>query len=310
MLSVRRLMAFQAVMVAGTATGAAQNVRLTQPAVSNLIGTLEDEIGFKLFERAKGRLVPTKEASYFYEYVCGVLNSLRNLDQVARDIRESNAGALRVAANPGMSLGFLPRVLARFQERYPDVKLILQTRSSPKVVELLGTQQFDIGFAETPINHPLIEVETMRLRCVCVVPENHSFSGRPSIGPRDLNDEALVSVHPEHITSARLAELCADVGASPRVRIETQLFWTACLFVSEGAGVAIVDPLTAMEFQGRISIVPFEPSVHVELGILFPSNRPKSLVAMKFSQLVRKHLTNTLGGTGFSEDVVLEKHLE
>lgn len=299
MANIRQLRAFQAVMITGTQTRAAQKLRLTQPAISSLIQSLEEELGFKLFERVKGRLIPSKEASYFYDYVSGVLASLSNLDQVAKDIRESNTGALQIAANPSMSLAFLPGVIAKFQTQHPAVNVVLLTRSSAKVIEMLGTQQFDIGFAEPPINSALIEAEKIRLRCVCVLPEGHKLAQRAVIRPQDLDGQRLVSIHREHISSARLAELCAQAHAVPRVKIEAQLFWTACRFVMEGAGVAIVDPLTAREFQGRgIAICPFEPAVYAEMGIIFPVNRPKSLPTLKFSQFVRRKLAEAQAAMG------------
>lgn len=278
-------------MVSGTQTRAAEKLRLTQPAVSSLIDSLEEELGFKLFDRVKGRLLPTREASYFYDYVSGVLASLTNLDQIARDIRESNTGGLRIAANPSMSLGFLPKVCARFQNDHPEVDVELSTRSSTKVLELLATQQFDIGFAEMPRGQSLIEVERLRFRCVCMVRQDDPLAGRDVLRPADFDGRRFVSVHQEHSTTARLNELWAEAGVQPKIKVVTQLFWTASLFVAEGAGIALVDPLTAIEFLHRgLVAIPFEPEVYVEMGIVFPTSRPKSLPTLKFSQYVREQL--------------------
>jgi len=295
MVSLRQLEAFQAVMIKGTQTHAAESLRLTQPAVSALIDSLEQQLGFQLFERVKGRLVPSKEATYYHEYVSGVLASFSNLGQVARDIRESNAGTLRIASNPNMSLGFLPRLIARFQQDHPKVSVVLQTRSSSKVVEMLGTQQFDIGFAEMPVNDVLIDVEPLRLRCVCVVPHGHPLAAARVIRPQDLKGVPFLSGLREHMTSAQLGDLWRECGVRPIVKVESQLFWTSCVLAQEGAGIALVDPITAMEFDGDGVVVrPFDPGVFLQMGIMFPSSRPKSRQAHKFSQLVRMQLSARL----------------
>lgn len=295
MTSVRQLRAFQAVMLAGTQTRAAEKLRLTQPAVSSLIDSLEAEVGFKLFERVKGRLNPTREASYFFDYVSGALAQLANLDQVAKEIKESNAGALRIAGNPSTSLGFLPQVVARFQHKHPDVDIVLSTFSSPKVVELLNSQQYDIGVAEAPIGQPHVEVERFRLRCVCVMPVGHALAARPYLRPEDFHDKPFISIHKGHMVNARLTELWGVAGVLPKLAIETQFFWTAAVFVREGCGIAVVDPLTAMEFVGRgLTAVALQPDVFVEMGIIFPSGRPKSLPTLKFAQFVREHLARVL----------------
>lgn len=291
MSTIRQLKAFQAVVLTGTQTSAAEKLRLTQPAVSTLIDALEEELGFPLFDRAKNRLKPTREAMFFYEYASSVLAALDNLGQVAKEIRESNTGTLRIVANPSFSLGFLPRVVAQFRQLHPEVGITLATFSSSKVTELLNSQQYDIGIAESPIPHAHVEIERFRFRCVAMVPEKHRLADRDLLTPTDFEGESFISIHREHPTRVRLTELWAQAKVEPRFDIETQLFWTACLLVGEGCGLTLVDPLTGIEFAGRgLVAIPFKPDVFIEMGIIFPTGRPRSLPALKFAQFVRRHL--------------------
>lgn len=295
MASVRQLRAFQAVMLSGTQTLAAKRLRLTQPAVSGLIDSLEEELGFRLFDRVKGRLIPTREASYYFEHAAGVLESLTNLDHVAREIRESSIGNLRIAAHPSISSSLIPHVVAKFRKMHPNVAITLSTFPSPKVVDMLNMQQYDVGVAEAPGAYEHIEVERFKVRGICMVPSGHPLATREILRPEDLDQVPFIRVHREHATSIRLSELWAAANIRPRLDIETQLFWTACMLGREAGALTLVDPFTAIEFTDRgLNAIPFEPPVYVELGIIFPTSRPRSLPAMHFAQYLREYVGKVL----------------
>ncbi len=113
-MNLRQLQAFKAVMNEGTLTQAADIMAVTQPAVSSLIANLEQSVGFPLFKRHKGRIHPTPEAEHFYEGVEKVLSAVEKATRSALEIRDLELGYLRIASMPGLSLVFLPRVVARF----------------------------------------------------------------------------------------------------------------------------------------------------------------------------------------------------
>lgn len=291
MIKVRQLEAFNAVMLAGTVTGAAARLRISQPAISELIATLEEQLGFDLFFREKNRLQPTDEARYFHGAVASALESLGGLDQLALDIRDANAGTLRVAALPMLALDFLPRLAARFMREHPDVKVVLQARSSPTVVGLVSTQQFDIGFAEGDCDPAWVRAQRMRLRCVCVLPQGHALADRTVLRPEDLSGLPLVSAPRDHIRTARLQEIFAERGCSMALKAETPLFASMCAFVCAGHGYGIVDPLTARRYAGEGLVArEFEPAFFTDFAMMFPAGKPRSLVADRFAKLVIEEL--------------------
>ena len=106
MLNIRQLRAFAAVMLAGSVTGAATRLRISQPAISALIAGLERDLGFSLFLRDRNRLQPTSEAASFYRSVAAVLERLDGLERLATDIRQADEGTLRIAALPMLALEF------------------------------------------------------------------------------------------------------------------------------------------------------------------------------------------------------------
>jgi len=291
MFKVRQLEAFHAVMVAGTVTGAAVRLGLSQPAISTLIAGLESDLGFGLFVREKSRLQPTDEAKYLHGAVVAALQGLGSIEQLAADIRDAKAGSLRIAALPMLALEFLPRVAAHFLRDYPGVNVTLQARSSPTVVTLVTTQQFDIGFSETAYDPGWVDAEKLRLRCVCVLPAQHPLAGNEVIRPADLSGLPIVTAPRDHIRTQRLQELFAEHGATLSIKVETPLFASMCAFVAEGVGYSIVDPVTAHDFSGRGLVARrFEPAFFNDFAMLFPAGKPRSLVTQAFVRLVAEVL--------------------
>jgi len=292
MLNIRQLRAFAAVMLAGSVTGAATRLRISQPAISALIAGLERDLGFSLFLRDRNRLQPTSEAASFYRSVAAVLERLDGLERLATDIRQADEGTLRIAALPMLALEFLPRVAAGFLAQHPNVRMTLHAHSSPTVASLMATQQFDLGFSEAAYDEGWIDARRLRVRCVCVLPAGHPLATRERLTPRDLDDLPIVTAPADHRRTRHLAELFQACGARLNVRVETPLFASMCAFVAKGAGYALVDAFTANGVHGAgLAIRPFEPAFYNDFAMLYPASRPVSRIADAFMQTVMEELS-------------------
>jgi len=287
-MNVRQLECFRAVMVTGMMTRAAEHLGITQPSVSNLIANLEYEIGFALFKRAKGRLIPTPEAHYFYKDVDRTLGSIELTAHTARQIRDRELGNLVIASYPGIAFDFLPKVISKFIADRPNVRIKLLSRSSEVVRELVPVQQFDLAIAELPVDHPAVQTEVLPFRCVCVLPSGHALARKRSVSPKDLDGHPFVSLFREHQTYFQVADAFANASAKWNVVAETQFFATACAFVSYGTGAAIVDPFTAEKFsQQGLIVKPFEPDIDYRIGLLYPLDRVRSRLLDAFVDMLK-----------------------
>ncbi len=294
-MNVRQLEAFQAVFATGLVSMAADQLGVTQPAVSTLISNLENNVGFPLFERIRGRLIATPEAAYFYGEVEGVFASLDRVAQTVHEIRTMSVGHLRIASMPGATIKLLPQLITPFLDGRPDVNVSLHTRSSPKVKDWVAMGLADVGLAEMPIDNKAIEWESLIQRCVCIMPTGHRLTKNEVITPADIKDEPLVSLYGDHMVSRRLGNAFEDAGLILKTRLEVYLFSTCCNFVHEGAGVALVDAISADHYRDHnIAIRPFEPAIYFDIAIVFPANRPRSQLTSEFAQAlkngVRKYL--------------------
>ncbi len=289
----RQLEAFQAVMQVGSITRAADMLGVTQPAVSRLIKALEQAIGYNLFEREKGRLQATPDAAALYESVEKSFVGIDKVTQAAADIKKFKRGALQIASLPAMALGFLPKVISKFAGERDGINVSMQIRSSQKVVEMIASQQFDLGLAATQVHHPAIRIESLlRTQMVCIIPKGHVLTDKDIISPKDLQNERFISLGEEWGTRHMIDSAFRIAGVSSRrATIDTQLSEAACAFVREGFGVSIVEPISAAESLGRGLVAkPFEPAIEYEYSLLYPQNRPTGRLAKEFVESLKQEL--------------------
>jgi DNA-binding transcriptional LysR family regulator len=271
-------------MEAGSVTGAAETLHVTQPAVSRLIRDLEARFGFALFERRKGRLVATVEAHALNDVVHRSFMGLETIATAAQEVRAFRRGSLQIAAMPGVALKMLPRVITAFSAMHPGINVSLQIRSSTKVGEWIGAQQADIGFAALRSVGPGSEQRTLCTGpLVVVLPTGHRLAGREVIGPEDLEAESLVMLGTELSMSDRVSELFAARGVRYSSRLDAQLSAAVCEFVRAGAGVGLVDPVTAFQVRDEeLAAVRFEPAIPFVYTLLLPANRTRPVFLPAF----------------------------
>ena len=129
-LNLRDVEVFHAVMMTGGVSRAAGLLETSQPTVSRTIAKLETTCGFRLFDRVRGRLTPTREGQLLFAEVKANLVGLDRLKQTAVRIRELGDGVIRVASLAARGHGIVPRAIARFSRAHPNVSPKFPARQS------------------------------------------------------------------------------------------------------------------------------------------------------------------------------------
>lgn len=283
MLQFRQIQAFHTIMDTGTVTQAAKRLGISQPGVSNLISSLEHELGFALFTRLSGRLHPTPEALRLMGSTETVIASFEHLSRKAKAIRTQDAGTLDVSALPELSMAFLPDQIQQFVHDKADIKISFQTRSSSMTQELVSGHLTEIGIAEAPIGHDNLAGEVFSYECFCVIPNDHPLAHKPIITPEDLDGEPLVTLGAGHMTYHRLQEAFAANNCVWNNQYQTRLFHTALKFVQNGLGIGLVDPFTiTSQNMGNLVAKKFEPTISFDLAIIWATDKPISIVGQSF----------------------------
>ena len=290
-MKYKQMLAFRMVMITGSVSQAAKRIHISQPAVSNLISSLEQHFGFKLFERCKGRLIPTPDAHHIYENVSKALSGFEKVSESAHNIRDQKSGSLRVACMPVLSIEFMPDVISEFLTGRDDISVNLQVQPSLKIQKWIAADLYDIGIAELPLIHSGIECEQFNYKCVCALPEGHSLLKHETLTPRELDNESFITLNNDHMTYQQTCQAFENTGARWKIRVETQLFHSAARLAKKCHGAVILDPFTVEDSHHLgLKTRPFLPDIDFKIGILYPAEHPRSLLAQEFIKLLRKRL--------------------
>ncbi len=284
-MNLRQLEAFKAVIENGTVSQAAEVLRISQPAVSKLIAALEHRVGFTIFERVRGRLVPTPEAGMLYAEVDRAFVGVNEIARAVDSIRDLKKGRLTIGVMPALANGFIQEVITDFLVERPDIAVSMHSRSSQKIHELVAASQFELGITALPIEHSGVETDFLcRVEAFCVLPLAHRLTNRDVIEPKDFEGEPFISLSgPDHARQ-RIDHPFEEAGVRRDLRIDTPMAASACAFVAKGAGIAIVDPFSALEYKSApIVLKPFRPMVLFDIGLRYPLNRRRSRIGRLFA---------------------------
>lgn len=155
-MRLRQIEVFRAVMLVGTVSEAARMLAVSQPVVTRVLQHTELQLGFRLFDRTKGRLQPTAEAFELFTEVERLYQEVERVRRVSANLRHKGAGRLRVAATPSLAPSILAPAVRHFSQRHPDTQVRVFTHHTAEIVQGLLSQDIDVGFAFAPPVHPAI----------------------------------------------------------------------------------------------------------------------------------------------------------
>ncbi|MCP4074709.1 MAG: LysR family transcriptional regulator [Gammaproteobacteria bacterium] len=291
-INLRQLEAFRAVMLTKSITRAAEMLSVSQPAVSRLISDLESSIEFPLFERVKKRLIPTPEAEALFDEVERSFAGLNKINIAVREIRDFRSGSLSVASLPALGLGYLPEIISQFAADRPGVSLSLIIRGSQNVSSMVAAQRVDVGFTESIDLGDSVDSELLlTTNLVCILPPGHRLNKKDVIKASDLDGETFIGTGNWQLTCKDIDRYFDHQKVRRKIQIDTQLHATVAELVLAGAGVSMIDPVTADRYISKGLVVkPFLPSILYNLYVLYPENRPRSRLAEQFVAQIRQDI--------------------
>lgn len=284
-MNFRQLEIFRTVMRSGSASRAAELLDVTQPAISRTVAELERQVGFALFDRIKGRLVPTPEAQMFLRQVDRSFVGLDQLRAEAARIRDFGAGTLRIASLAALGSTLVPRAIKNFQNAHPDIAVTLQIVSSSNVRELVVERGFDIGLAADEVDLSGVEhVKFASTRAVCVMPPGHPLADLDVIAPRDLVGVPFIALAPEDRARQRMDVVLAQAGIRLKVVVETPNSASICALALEGVGIGLTNPAAAEGYAARGAVFrPFEPAIYFQSILMFRPDMQKARLVKEFT---------------------------
>ncbi len=294
-MNVNKLRIFHEVFVTGSITKAAERSYVSQPAASKMLSNFESDIGYKLFERNNGKLIPTDEAHYLYEEVYSLIRSVNHLEDSIKGAKHNKAGRLQICSVLGPSYQFLPELIARYMKRNPNVTVSLHLSGCTAIRQGVATGQYQIGLvdkAESSLRHDSV---SMDLTCYCAIPVSHPAAALEKITPLDLKEIDWITLDSENATTKALKKVYETAKLPFNRVIEVHTTIQALSFVNLGMGATLVDSINNAHFDQvfnlkNVKVIPFEPAIYEPLEIITSNLRPLSGITKEFYDLMLEEL--------------------
>ena len=290
-MNLRQMEVFHAIMRAGSVTGAARLLNVTQPAVSTVLRHCESQLRVKLFDRIGGRLHPTPEAHAIYPDIANIFQRVETVTRVTQDLVGGRLGHITVAATFSAANGPLASAVAEFTRKRPAVRVAIHALPSAQVIDRVGRREADFGLCYAPARDPAIETEELASSPVAaILPRSHPLARLETVPIEALSGQDIITYASHTAIGKPVEEAFQHARIELNRRIQVNYSMTAFMLAAQGAGIALVEPLL-LGTANTPSLVarPTNPKIEVRTLLVHPIGRPPTKTSSKLVELIRTH---------------------
>ncbi|MCR9366605.1 LysR family transcriptional regulator [Vibrio antiquarius] len=292
-MNLRQLEVFYAIMQAGTVSGAARLLHVSQPNVTRVLAHTEQQLGFALFERVKGRLVPTQEAKALLPEAEKVYQQLGQFRSLTNKVKQGTQH-LRVGAPPVLAAHLLAPTVALLSKEH-DISFELLTANRDELCSGLLKHELDVAIAfgeETPpaiMGHVLLK-ENLAL----IAPKSAAIPAEKTVILEELisHDLPIIGLDSRDPLGLLLHQTLSARDEHYQHAITVRSYSAAVELVKHQAGFAIVDPWTTKQYRqdDAVSVHALETNMSFSVSILFAEHTPQSIATKQFITALKQQM--------------------
>lgn len=283
-MNLRQMEVFRAVMFAGGVNSAAALLHVSPPAVSKVLAQAAKASGLTLFERVKGRLIPTPEAQRLYQDIEQLWQGVEKVRDTSRELARPTHASLRLVCSASLAPYLVSHAVAQLYERVPRLQCRVQVVAPDIINQTLVERSTHLGIALAPHEHPsLATVRSYQCGLACVMRSDHPLARKKVVKPSDLAGLRVIS-SPESVPFGQTLRRAFGASAAAMHRdFECTSSTTACWFAQAGVGVAVVDQVAiAGGLLAGLEVRPFQSAEKLPVEILRNRYRPMSVTEHAF----------------------------
>jgi DNA-binding transcriptional LysR family regulator len=261
---IRKLETLRIVAGLGSISKAAEKMGYSQPGLTGMLNRLEDEIGFPLLERGSSGVVLTPRGRELMPAIDSVLDAYSDFEKSVQAVRHNGDDVLRIATYTSISRSWLPVVLRRFSEQFPQAKLVIKDGSGGEIEKWVSEGSVDVGLASSNFAGNLEFIHLFDDPYYAVLPGSndigdtydiHSFEGQNFLVPSYGMDLDILRTLQRH-------------GVTPVFSLLAMEDQAVIKMVEQGLGVSMLSELVLKGCTSNLSLAPIEPASWRELGIV------------------------------------------
>ena len=298
----RRLQVFHTVARHLSFTRAADQLCMTQPAVTFQVKQLEAEFNARLFERNHGRISLTPAGRLVMDYAERILGLSEEMETRVAELTGATSGPLMLGASTTIAEFILPRVLGEFKAAYPQVHAHLTVGNSETIENRVAEHALDVGLIESPSHLAGVESAVCcEDELVVICPGSHRFAGAGAVKPRDLAGEPYVSRELGSGTREFTDQYLRRCGvAAEDLNVVMELGSPEAIkgVVETGLGVSIVSRATVAKERrlGTLAAVPLDPRLIRTFSFVHPRERFRSRLLTTFVEFATPRIKKLADG--------------
>ncbi len=295
-MNIKALRAFRLVVSEGSVNAAAKEMYLSQPAVSRLIALLENELKLTLFLRSGRRMLLTDEGAAFLKEAGRILANLDDIPRIANEIRSSGIKRLRLVTMPRVALSLVCPAVTEFGRKFPNVHVSIDLKTRRDLEHWIAGKEYDLGFGGTPVVHRAVIAKPMvKVRVGVLLPKHHRLVDRTELTCADIVNERLIAQMPGLQFREQTDEIFDSCGLKPDYSVVTSSSQIACQLVAEGAGITLIDRLSAWTSNhDKVVMRPLIPERWFNFGLIHSREAGLSPLAQEFLTCLKAEIEQRL----------------
>ncbi|NIE63352.1 LysR family transcriptional regulator [Burkholderia sp. Ax-1719] len=251
---------------------ASSTLHVTQPAISRVIGQLEEEFEVTLLIREPRGVKLTAEGEVLYRHAETILRQAENLVSELRDLRSMVTGVLRIGLPPMTGSTFFGNVITEFRRRYPGIQLHIAEYGSNQLESALADGRVEIAAAMLPVDANAFQTQTFvqdRLALLCN--REHALATRRKVSLDELAHETFVALSEDFKINDVIDKACRSRGFIPSIAGRSSHLDLIVSMVTSGMGIALLpESITRKTRSTRLAVVSVDPVVAYELALVRP----------------------------------------
>lgn len=268
-------------------TRTAQEISISQSALSRSITKLEQELGTPLFIRGNKDIRLTPSGQHFLIHV---ERALRELDKGRQEIeseKDPDHGVINLSFIHSLGSHTLPQLLSEFKLEYPHIQFNLDQNNSSILAKNLLAGKSDICLCSTMVNmEQLAWLYLYTEELFAALPKGHPLAARTTLQLKDLEGEPFITLKPNYSLRILTDQYCALSGIHPSIIFEGDDINTAASLVAARLGVSLLPKITGADTDKLVFIPITFPICKREIGLAWSSTRPLPPAAQRFQQFI------------------------
>lgn len=290
---MERYIALLKVIEIGSFTNAAELLGYTQPALSQMVASLEKELSIKILYRSRYGIRLTPEGERLYPSIQNSVLQYESMRRTADEIRGLDSGIVRIGTVSSVSCHWLPGIIRAFWQEHPNIQIVLHQGDYTSISEWVRTGAVDFGFVNP---HAVKGMEATIIKSGefrAVLPKNHPLAEEKSLALEDLAEEPFLLL--EEGAYSEPLEAFRAAGIAPNIRLRVHDDYSILSMVEQGLGISILTELVLHKTSYDVVALPIEPVIIRTMSIVTKDKNTLPLASKEFIRCLMKHRETLIG---------------